>query len=54
MYTHLIVTRVDTQVAGHGKSTAQEEEGIEEIEDDHDKRIEDQIVLDRCGDQVEE
>ncbi len=45
---------MDAQVAGHGKSTAQEEEGIEEIEADHDKRIEDQILFDRCGDQVEE
>ena len=43
-----------TQVSGHGKSTTQEEEGIEEIESDHDKRVESEIVLDRCGNQVEE
>lgn len=52
--THRIVTRVDAEVSGHGNGAAKEEEGVKQIEDDHDERVEGKLLPDSREDKVGE
>jgi len=48
-----VAARMYTQVGSCGDGADKEEESVEEIEDDHDQRVEGPIFFDGCRDQVE-
>lgn len=50
----IVTAGVDSQVRSSGDGTAEEEEGVEEVEDDHDQRVEGELFLEGCRYEVDQ
>lgn len=52
--TYVVVARVDVEVGREGHGGAEEEDGVEEVNHNHQQRVQAEILLQCRGDEVEE
>lgn len=52
--TYAVATAVNTKVGGHGDSTAEVEDGVQDIKANNEERVDHERLLDACGNEVQQ